>query len=102
MPFRLIAALVILCVLCGCDVRQTNVERGNAERELYFGIGTEPAGLDPHLITGLTELHVTIALFEGLVTLNSKTMAIEPGVAERWELSEDGRTYTFHFDPDAR
>jgi len=83
-------------------VRQTNVERGNAARELYFGIGTEPAGLDPHLITGLTELHVTIALFEGLVTLDSEAMTIKPGVAESWELSEDGRSYTFHFDPDAR
>ncbi|PXA03852.1 peptide ABC transporter substrate-binding protein [Coraliomargarita sinensis] len=102
MRIRLTALLCALCVFCGCDSRQTNVERGNAEKELYFGIGTEPAGLDPHLITGLTELHVTVALFEGLATLNSETMAIEPGVAKSWDISEDGTTYTFHFDPEAR
>lgn len=98
----LLCALAALGGLVGCDARKTNVERGNEARELYFGIGTEPAGLDPHLITGLTELHVTIALFEGLATLNSETMVIKPGVAESWDISEDGRTYTFHFDPKAR
>lgn len=97
-----IPLLCALGALCGCDSRQTNVERGNAAGELYMGIGTEPAGLDPHLITGMTELTVTLAFFEGLVTYNSRTMVIQPGVAERWELSEDGRTYTFHFDPAAR
>jgi len=98
----LTALLCALGVLVGCDSRMTNVERGNAARELYFGLGTEPAGIDPHLITGLTELHVTIALFEGLATLDSETMAIQPGVAQSWDISEDGLTYTFHFDPKAR
>jgi oligopeptide transport system substrate-binding protein len=100
---RTVTALIVaLCVLCGCDARKTNVERGNEARELYIGIGTEPAGLDPHLITGLTELYVTLAFLEGLATFDSETMAIQPGVAERWDLSDDGLTYTFHFDPDAR
>lgn len=99
---RIVYLLCALCLLVGCEPRKSNVERGNEARELYFGIGTEPAGLDPHLITGLTELHVTIALFEGLATLNSQTMAIEPGVAESWEISDGGTTYTFRFDPEAR
>ncbi|MFO8027463.1 MAG: peptide ABC transporter substrate-binding protein, partial [Opitutales bacterium] len=99
---RIVFLLCALGLLVGCDSRMTNVERGNEARELYFGIGTEPAGLDPHLITGLTELHVTIALFEGLATLNSETMAIEPGVAKSWEISDGGTTYTFHLDPKAR
>lgn len=96
------ALLGALCVLCGCDSRQSNVERGNAAGELYMGIGTEPAGIDPHLITGMTELYVTLAFFEGLVSYDSATMTIVPAVAERWERSEDGRRYTFHFDPRAR
>jgi len=98
---HLLLCTISLFFTC-CDARITNVARGNAARELYFGIGTEPAGLDPHLITGLTELHVTVALFEGLATLDSRTMEIRPGVARSWEISEDGKTYTFHFDPQAR
>ncbi len=103
MPSRFLTALLCtLCLLCGCDTRQTNVERGNAAGELYIGIGTEPSGLDPHLITGLTELYVTLAFFEGLVSYDSATMEIVPGVAERWERSSDGLRYTFYFDPEAR
>ena len=43
-----------------------------------------------------------LALFEGLTTLNSQTMAVQPGVARSWDISEDGLTYTFHMDPRAR
>ena len=99
---RLTALFCTLLVLCGCGAGKTNVERGNEARELYIGIGTEPAGLDPHLITGLTELYVTLAFLEGLATFDSETMAIKPGVAESWAMSKDGLTYTFHFDPEAR
>lgn len=105
MSFRFIHST--LCLLSGlafigCTETQTNVERGNAKGELYIGIESEPAGLDPHLTTGLTEMSVAIALLEGLTTLNAKSMAVEPGVAQSWEISTDGRIYTFLFDPKAR
>jgi oligopeptide transport system substrate-binding protein len=85
-----------------CAKKATNVERGNASKELYIGLGTEPSGLDPHITTGLTELYVLVAFLEGLATVNAETGAIEPGVAQSWEISEDGLSYTFHFDPKAR
>lgn len=95
-------ALTGLAALCACDKKMTNVERGMHERELYIGIGAEPAALDPHITTGLTEYSVMLALLEGLTTLNAETMAIEPGVAQAWDISEDGLRYTMHFDSAAR
>lgn len=104
--FQFIVATICITLvtlgLGGCSDRPTNVERGNAAGELYIGIEAEPAGLDPHLTTGLTEMSVEQAFLEGLTTLNAKTMAVEPGVAKSWEISEDGRIYTFQFDPKAR
>ncbi len=88
--------------LSGCGRSQTNVEQGNAEQELYIGLGTEPEGLDPHIVTGVTEHYVLLALFEGLTTVHPETLAIEPGVALSWDISEDGLRYTFHLDPRAR
>ena len=35
-------------------------------------------------------------MFEGLLRLDPKTAAPIPGMAERWEISPDGRIYTFH------
>ena len=68
--YRLLA-LLLLCIPFGCAREQNNVQRGIRDQELYVGIGTEPAALDPHLTTGLVEFNVMIALFEGLTTLDA-------------------------------
>ena len=96
-----LAVALALC-LCGCGRRETNVTRGDREQILFKGNGTEPAGIDPHVVTGVTEHNILTALFEGLVSENPIDLHPEPGVAESWEISEDGRTYTFHLRDNAR
>ena len=97
--------LVFICIgfLVGCSSGpdETRVEQGTREGVLHFGNGTEIQGLDPHIVTGVPEHHVIQALFEGLVVKNPYTLEIEPGVAESWQISEDGRTYTFNFREDS-
>ena len=56
----------------------------------------EPETLDPALLTGIPEMRIAIGLFEGLARLDPKTAQPIPGLAERWEISPDGKTYTFH------
>lgn len=63
--------------------------------------GAEPETLDPALITGQPEGRIANALFEGLVSFSASAQPV-PGVAERWELSPDGRVYTFHLRNNAR
>lgn len=69
---------------------------------LRFGNGTEPSGLDPHVVTGVPEHHILLALFEGLSSPNPKTLAPEPGMAESWTVSDDLKTYTFNMRKDAK
>ena len=57
---------------------------------------------DPHVVTGVPENHLIRALFEGLAVKNPKTLEPEPGVAERWEISDDGTVYTFFINPNAK
>lgn len=97
-----ICLCALLTLLIGCAKKTTNVEHGNANQELFIGINAEPATLDPHLLTGLTEYSVVMALLEGLTTLDAETMRVLPGVAQSWDISEDGLTYTFHFNPEAK
>ena len=40
-------------------------------------------------------------MFSGLVALNT-SLRVAPELAERWDVSEDGKTYTFHLRPNAR
>ena len=62
---------------------------------LNFGNGTEPQDIDPQIVTGVPENKIVNALFEGLVAEGPTGADTVGGVAERWEISEDGRVYTF-------
>ncbi len=93
----------LACALAaGCGPAETQVERGVREQVLYVGAGAEAASLDPHLVTGVTEHYILLALFEGLVTRDPATLEIRPGVARNWKVSPDGRRHTFYLDPTAR
>ena len=93
--------LLFALLLTGCNDIKTNVAQGNENQELYIGIGTEPEGLDPHMVTGVPEHYVLLSLLEGLTTLHPETLAIEPGVAQSWDISDNGLRYTFYLDPRA-
>ena len=97
----LVAYCAFIC-LSGCAKKQNNTEIGIEQGELYIGIGAEPAALDPHITTGLTEYSVLLSLLEGLTTLNPQTMAVEPGAARSWTVSDDQLRYTFELDPLAK
>ncbi len=58
--------------------------------------------LDPAAVTGIPEGRVVQSLFEGLVVKDPRTLEPRPGMAESWEVSEDGLLYTFHLRRGAR
>ena len=66
-----------------------------AGKTLHMHNGGDPASLDPHKVSGDWENRIVGDLFEGLVTEDRQARPV-PGMAERWEVSADGLTYTFH------
>src|SRR6201996_5448821 len=70
----------------------------SAPANLTICNGDEPQSLDPAIVTGQLEGRICLALFEGLTTRNAKGDIIS-GMAEKWEISPDGLTYTFHLRP---
>ncbi|MFZ9747231.1 MAG: ABC transporter substrate-binding protein, partial [Opitutaceae bacterium] len=99
-PLPLLCAALLLTA--GCLPRETRVEAGNRQQILHRGVGYEVNELDPHVVTGVAEGNILRALFEGLVTEDPVDLRPVPGVAERWEVSADGLTYTFRLRGDAR
>ena len=67
----------------------------NAENVLRRGNGSEPQTLDPQTAQGVPESNILRDLFEGLVGEDASGNLV-PGVAEKWDISEDGKKYTFH------
>lgn len=70
-----------------------------ADNVLRFNLGAEPETYDPTLAVGQPDGRVDRILFEGLTREDAQTLAPMPGCAERWEISPDGLTYTFHLRP---
>ncbi len=73
-----------------------------AEQILRMGWGAEPPSLDPGLATDTTSSNVLLAIMDPLVRLNSETNEAEPSLAESWDISEDGKTVTYHLSPDGK
>lgn len=52
--------------------------------------------LDPMRSAAAGNIETYGQLYSRLLRRNSETGALEPGLAEKWDISEDGKTYTFH------
>ncbi len=89
-------------LLSSCTKRETPAEEGIRTHTLLVGNQNEPATLDPDLADAATDLLIANALYEGLTVFDEKTGTALPGTAERWEISPDGRGYTFHLRANAR
>lgn len=89
-------------LLVSCAKRETAVDQGTREQVLHRGLSADPSDLDPHIITGLPEINIVSTLFEGLVGEDPVDLHPVPGVAESWDISPDGLTYTFHLRANAR
>ncbi len=86
--FPLAACLLVVILATGCSKNFTRAD-------LVFANGAEPETLDPAILTGQSDGRLAEALFEGLTSFDPVGVP-QPGMAERWDISSDGLTYTFH------
>ena len=102
MKNNLYSVVLILFIVASCSESINPVDSGLENQIYHHGNGSEPQGLDPHIVTGVPEHKILLALLEGLVVFNPKNSGVLPGVATDWTISKDGLTYTFAFNPKAK
>jgi oligopeptide transport system substrate-binding protein len=68
---------------------------------ITIGWGAEPPSLDPGLATDVTSSNILLNIMDPLVRLGDDLEPV-PSLAESWDVSEDGRTVTFHLRDDGR
>lgn len=95
----LLVLWALLGLLAGCAKREPVADSPHI---LRVSQRNEPATLDPQLATLPDEFFIIRALGEGLLTPNPDGGAPLPGAAERYDVSPDGLTYTFHLRPNAQ
>lgn len=66
-----------------------------AAKTLVFCSEGNPEALNPQLVTTTTGMNAARPMFNGLVEFLPGSTTIAPGLAESWDISEDGLTYTF-------
>ena len=102
-PRKVYLTFLCLALLAGgCGKRETLAAIGDHTQELRLNNYSEPSSLDPAVGIGNTEHNVLLALFEGLVTADPKDLSPRPGAAESWDISPDGKVYTFHLRKNGR
>jgi oligopeptide transport system substrate-binding protein len=99
---RSVCGLLAAIVLAGCGKRETRVESGDRTQTLHYGNLSEPNDLDPALVVDDNTFNIVLSLMEGLAQYDPHTGEPMPAVAERWEVSADNLTWTFHLRPQAR
>ncbi|WP_163832052.1 ABC transporter substrate-binding protein [Spartinivicinus ruber] len=62
---------------------------------LVVGQIAEPKSMDPHTATALNDFRILMNLYDGLVRYKDGTLQVEPALAKSWQISKDGKTYTF-------
>ncbi len=96
-------ALAALCILPACGERKVPAETTAEQGILLLNNGGEPSALDPQFAQpGVIENRIMLALFEGLVRYDPKTLEPVPAIATSWSVSEDGLRWTFRLRPDAK
>lgn len=88
--------LAALLLLAGCGQRDAVSPPSDSAQVLRLSQRNEPADLDPATATLPDEFSLLRALSEGLLVPGPSGAAPRPGAAERFDVSADGLTYTFH------
>jgi len=89
-------ALILVAVALLAALPVAREAHAQARRALTIGMALEPPVLDPTINQAAAVAEITqINIFEGLTRIDEQGRVL-PGLAERWEVSPDARTYTFH------
>jgi oligopeptide transport system substrate-binding protein len=98
----LLSLALAACAL-GCDPEPSRYFGTTKPRhppdEVWTNLGSEPEWIDPGKCSDSAGGTVIFNVFAGLTQSHPQTLQPMPDVAERWDVSADGRTYTFHLRP---
>lgn len=95
--FVLILILSLALMGCGSSKTSGGITSGK-QKILVYARGGDAVKLDPAAVTDGESMIVAAQILETLVKYNKETTEIEPLLAKKWEISPDGKTYTFDLE----
>jgi oligopeptide transport system substrate-binding protein len=109
----LLVFVMLAMIVVGCGQKNNETSNGETEGDTAKGseekgnmivanISSEPRTIDPAINNATDGSTVIFNIFEGLARINLDDDTPEPGIAENWDVSEDGTKYTFHLREDLK
>src|SRR5260364_383970 len=84
-------------ILFMCTHAISNSNAAVLDKTLVYCFDVSPAGFDENQARSIPELTTSAApLYNRLIEFERGGMKLEPGLAESWDISKDGKVYTFH------
>ena len=91
--YRTVIAAFMLVVSSGLFLG--SVQASTPDNVLVVGQIAEPKSLDPATVTAVNDFRILMNIYDGLVRYKDGALEVEPALAESWDISGDGKTYTF-------
>lgn len=102
MRLKSVVTLLFVIFLISPHISASAGQRGDGKPDggvLKYGEYGRPSTLDPVTSNDMIALRISELIFNGLVGINERQEVV-PELAERWDISGDGRTYTFYLRKD--
>lgn len=90
----IMTVLMVLGCLTACGPNDAQESTGGIADSITVQIGPNPETLDPGLNSSVDGGNMCIMLFETLLIIDENN-TVQPGQAEKYEVSDDGLTWTF-------
>jgi oligopeptide transport system substrate-binding protein len=97
----ILATLVVGTTFVGCGKKDDASSTAKVDQVVKYNLGAQPKTIDPGLNNSVEGGIVDVNAFEGLENVDANNK-VNPGVAEKYDVSSDGTKYTFHLRKDAK
>jgi peptide/nickel transport system substrate-binding protein len=98
----LLLTVLISILLAGCTEKEdsnsqeeSKIDTNSKGETLIFGRGADSFSMDPQNANEIETWRVTKNIYETLVEYDKETTEVIPKLAKEWNVSEDGKTWTF-------
>ncbi len=88
-------SILLVCALLLLPATGCQLPQQSSSQDVLNLWDIDPITLDPAISTDMTSITYITQIFSGLVRLND-ALEVVPDIAESWERSQDGKTYTFY------
>ncbi len=102
----LLTILLVLSLAAGCSSGQQPAQQGETKDSskkdsMVYNVAAEPQSVDPAFCSEIPGDQIIYNNFEALVR-HDENNVIEPAIAEKWDVSDDGLVWTFKIRDNAK